>query len=212
MADPFSLATGVVGFVGFALQVAATVADFVQNAKDFPEEFTKLASRTEDFATLARRLEPAIKVIEGRYKTQPESNTAAMAVPSMAPADASQPAPQQMTALGKCHDVLKRIHDLLKSGKEKSFKSRLSWAFSKKRKVEELFNELGQCNSVLSLAFNNEALYISPIPITKTGSLIMIAEFSLNSQEREAQTQERKEAKEMRNLVKIELDGLFPSW
>jgi hypothetical protein len=75
MTDPFSIASATVGFVGFVLQVATTAADFIRDAKGFPEEFTKLAADTKEFATLVERLKPAIEVVETRYAQTNGINT-----------------------------------------------------------------------------------------------------------------------------------------
>jgi len=70
MADPLSIASAAVGFVAFVLQVATTSANFVQDAKGFPEEFTKLDSETQDFRSLVQKLEPAIKIVQSRYANE----------------------------------------------------------------------------------------------------------------------------------------------
>lgn len=57
-----------VGFVAFLLQVATTTKDFVQDAKDFPQEFRKLSEATKDFAIQVQRLNPSIQKIEQRYQ------------------------------------------------------------------------------------------------------------------------------------------------
>ena len=67
MADPVSIASVAVGFVGFVLQVATTSANFVQDAKGFPEEFTKLDSETQEFRSLVQKSEPAINIVQSRY-------------------------------------------------------------------------------------------------------------------------------------------------
>jgi hypothetical protein len=70
MADPLSISASVVSFVAFALQVATTSADFLRDAKGFPDEFTKLTLATNEFATHVRRLAPTIGEVEARYGTE----------------------------------------------------------------------------------------------------------------------------------------------
>ena len=70
MTDPFSISTAAVGFVAFALQVATTCAEFVRDAKGFPEEFIKLSLATDEFAIHVRRLTPTIEKVEARYGTE----------------------------------------------------------------------------------------------------------------------------------------------
>jgi hypothetical protein len=67
MADPLSISAAAVGFVAFALQVATTSAEFLQDANGFPNEFTKLSLATNEFATYVRRLAPTIEKVEARY-------------------------------------------------------------------------------------------------------------------------------------------------
>ena len=67
MADPLSISAAAVGFVAFALQVGTTSAEFLRDAKGFPDEFTKLSLATNELATHVRRLAPTIEKVEARY-------------------------------------------------------------------------------------------------------------------------------------------------
>ena len=70
MTDPLSISAAAVGFVAFALQVATTSAEFLRDAKGFPNEFTNLSLATNEFATHVRRLAPTIEKVEARYGTE----------------------------------------------------------------------------------------------------------------------------------------------
>lgn len=75
--------------------------------------------------------------------------------------------------LGRCKEVLIEIESEFNSfsnaisnssrnqrGKGASLKDRISWAFSKKRKIGELATQLEECKSSISLTFVTELLYI----------------------------------------------------
>lgn len=68
MTDPLSITVSLVGFVTFAIDVAKTAAEFVQDAKGFPDEFKKLSLNVNEFAILVRRLAPAIEKMESRHE------------------------------------------------------------------------------------------------------------------------------------------------
>jgi hypothetical protein len=74
MTDPLSISSAVVGFVAFALQVGMTAANFISDAKNYPEEYGKLASDTADFASLVERLKPAIEEVESKYANHPQAD------------------------------------------------------------------------------------------------------------------------------------------
>ena len=73
MAEPLSISATTTGFVAFALQVAQATISFIQNASEFPKEFTKLSLVTYDFASHVRRLSPAIEKIEEEYEGETSS-------------------------------------------------------------------------------------------------------------------------------------------
>ena len=67
---------------------------------------------------------------------------------------------------------MKQIEVLLKLGKDSksdapdyelyhkpTFKDRIQWAWSKKKRAGELLNDLKDCKSTISVAFDNEMLY-----------------------------------------------------
>ena len=69
---------------------------------------------------------------------------------------------------------MKQIEALLKLGKDSksdapdyelyhkpTFKDRIHWAWSKKRRAAELLNDLKECKSTISVTFDNEMLYFS---------------------------------------------------
>ena len=69
---------------------------------------------------------------------------------------------------------MKQIAALLKLGKDSksdapdhqlyhkpTFKDRIQWAWSKKKRAGELLNDLKECKSDISVAFDNEMLYFS---------------------------------------------------
>ena len=70
MPEPLAISAAVVGFVGFTLNVAKSITEFVQDAKDFPVEFKKLSLAINEFGILVRRLSPTIEKVEARYETE----------------------------------------------------------------------------------------------------------------------------------------------
>ena len=70
MVDPLSISSAAVGFVSFALQVATTSANFVRDAKNFPEEAIKLSLVAGEFANHVRLLEPTIEKVNARYESE----------------------------------------------------------------------------------------------------------------------------------------------
>jgi len=147
--DPLSISSATVGFVAFLLQVATTTKDFVQDAKDFPQEFRKLSEATQDFAIQVQRLNPSIQKIEQRYQV-------GRILPFHFVTDTC--VEDKADTLKHCTEVLDDINDLLNSFKG-SFTDRTKWAFSKKKKVAELLKRLEQCKVTLGLAIVNELLY-----------------------------------------------------
>lgn len=147
--DGLSIASGAVGFVSLILQVATTAAQFIRDAKGFPDEFINLTFVTNDFAIQARRLGPSIGIVEQRYATGGNL---------LMPCNRS-PLTEKAETLKHCREVLEKILGLLKSfKKEPSIKDRIAWAFSKKKTVGELTQKLEQCKTTLALAFHNELL------------------------------------------------------
>jgi hypothetical protein len=147
--DGLSIASGAVGFVSLILQVATIAAQFVRDAKGFPDEFINLTFVTNDFAIQARRLGPSIDMIEQRYAT---GGTLHIQLNH-------SPLAEKAETLKHCREVLEKILGLLKSfKKEPSVKDRIAWAFAKKKTVGELTQKLERCKTTLVLAFHNELL------------------------------------------------------
>jgi len=76
--------------------------------------------------------------------------------------------------LEKYRDIAKQIEALLKLRKDSkldapdyeldhkpTFKDRIHWARSKKKKAAELLNDVKECKSTISVTFDNEMLYFS---------------------------------------------------
>jgi hypothetical protein len=64
-----------------------------------------------------------------------------------------------------------RIKIFLNSAKasenKTSFKDRMSWAFSKKQKAKDMFDELEKCKSTFLVTFNIDLVYLSFISTAK---------------------------------------------
>jgi hypothetical protein len=70
MSDPLSISAAVVGFTAFALEIAKIATEFLKDAYDFPEEFTRLSLAIQEFGILVRRLSPILEKVEKTYGSE----------------------------------------------------------------------------------------------------------------------------------------------
>ena len=190
MVDPISISSATVGFVAFALQVATTAAQFIRDATGFPNEFVKLCLATNEFAILLQRLYPSFVKIEERYDAEGIAHSI-LFYTDMLVEDKTDILMRCWHALNAIDELLKSfkgsnsnststpLQDRITEPPPKkqritasknaatqphsnnSFQDRINWAFSKKKRIGELFSQLEQCKSTLGLAFANELLYQS---------------------------------------------------
>ena len=68
MVDPLSVTSAAVGFISFAIGVAKTTTAFLNDAKNCPEDFTKLSLITNEFVIHLNRLWPLFEKTERRHE------------------------------------------------------------------------------------------------------------------------------------------------
>jgi hypothetical protein len=62
--EPFSLAIGITGLLSLAGSVSRTAFGFISDMKSYPEEFSKLISRTTEMYGILSTIKPVIERLD----------------------------------------------------------------------------------------------------------------------------------------------------